>query len=184
MIYSHLALSQHEWKFLEACLQPKLLKKGQLLLSRGQTADWAVFVGKGIIRNFLIHDKKELTLFFAFENELAAPYEFYQQLPMRSALQALTQTSVLLIHYQDLQDFYALSANTQKLGRLLMEHLYLKELERSKIKLALRPQDHYAYIEKQYPQLIHKVQSQHLASYMGITRESLSRIKRRRSRAI
>ena len=184
VIFDHLPLSPEEWKFLEARIHTKSLKKGEKLLTSGEISRAAYFIHRGILRNFLTHDNKEVTLFFAFENDLAIPYEFFSRAPAESCLQALTKSEVLLIHYDDLQAFFELSANTQKLGRLLMEQLFLKEKERSKTMLTLRPQDYYSHIEKEQPQLIHRIQSQHLASYMGITRESLSRIKKRRSKSV
>ncbi|MEL6863068.1 MAG: Crp/Fnr family transcriptional regulator [Bacteroidota bacterium] len=174
-------LTEEEWHFLLPFLRLKSLDKGEILVHQGQINHSLIFVLKGALRTFFLSKGREINLDFTFANHMVSCYHFFRREPSDEFIQAMQTSEILIMEVEDAESFLGHFPNAQKLAHKLMSCLLLNEVDRLKAQLALNPEEIYAKIEQEHPQYIHKVQSQHLASYIGITRESLSRIKKRRS---
>jgi CRP-like cAMP-binding protein len=168
---------------LESCLsyqQIKYFKKGDFLIKEGDICQYSYFVQEGILRVFYIDDKgKEHLLQFAPEGWFAADHEStYFRKASTYYIQALEDTTV----YQLNDDFFEkLSLKdpvfTQFNEKLLHNHIH--HLQKRIIQLiAKTAEERYVEFTKTYPDILMRVPQTMVASYLGITPESLSRIRK------
>ena len=157
-------------------------KKREHLLLVGQKEDYVSFVGKGCIRTYFIKENgEEATRYVAFENTfINSLSSFLNRTPSQEAVQALEDTEGLRIHRDRLE--HLLNANP------LAQALYTKRVEmafdhnnwRLETLMTMPAKARYQYFLDNQPEVIQRLSNKVLASYLGITQESLSRIKGRR----
>ena len=163
---------------LEKLIGDEEFLKDSFLLREGQIARKLYFVESGLLRGFHYKDSKEVINWFSYENLFAtAMYSFVSQKPSYENIQALENTKVKTITYQKLQDLYKRHPDFERIGRLLTEQYYI-QLEERLISLQFQTaKERYENILQKEPQLIHRISLGHLASYLGMTQENLSRVR-------
>lgn len=176
------SLNRHLFE-LESCLlsqQIKHIKKGEFLIKEGDICQYAYFVQQGILRTFYIDEKgKEHLLQFSPENWFAADHEslFYRK-ASSYYIQALEDSIV----YQLDDDFFEqLSVKDptyiQFNQKLLHNHIH--QLQKRIIQLiAYTAEERYLEFTKNYPDILLRVPQAMVASFLGMTPESLSRIRK------
>lgn len=161
--------------------KPKQLLAGEVFASPDRVCKHIGFLQSGIARVYHLQTGKEITDYFntPLRNPLVSSFvSFLTQKVSREYVAALTDCELLLIHQEDLEQLYAQFKSMERLGRLLAERNYLLALERIE---SLQNQDassRYEAFLKLYPQLVNQVPNHYIASYLGITPESLSRIRK------
>ena len=104
---------------------------------------------------------------------------FFLQVKSHESIQAIEDTTVLYIDYPELQDIYHRFPEFNFTGRVLTEKYYTLSEQRLKSLRLQRAHDRYGYLLEDHPELIQRVPSKYIASYLGITLETLSRIRAR-----
>ena len=133
-----------------------------ILLEEGKVADRLFFIHKGALRLFFYNEGKDITFQFFFEGDFVASFDsLYKRKPSLFSLESIEQTEVFAIKRED---FYSLMEQTPLLKREYEEKL----IER------------YEELLREYPGIIQRVPQHYIASYLGITPVSLSRIRNRR----
>ena len=152
-----------------------------ILLEEGKVADKLYLVRKGCLRLFFYNEGKDITFQFFFEGNFVASFDsLYKRTPSLFYLESIEPTELTAIRRAD---FYNLIDNDSSLRQLYEEklidrfHVYL-QLFLSRIKNT--PQQRYEELLKEYPDIIQRVPQHYIASYLGITPVSLSRIRNRR----
>ena len=152
-----------------------------ILLEEGKVADRLFFIHKGALRLFFFYEGKDITFQFFFEGDFVASFDsLYKRKPSLFSLESIEQTEVFAIKRED---FYSLMEQTPLLKREYEEklierfHVY-QQLFLSRIKNT--PQQRYEELLREYPGIIQRVPQHYIASYLGITPVSLSRIRIRR----
>ncbi len=152
-----------------------------ILLEEGKVADRLFFIRKGCLRLFFYNEGKDITFQFFFEGDFVASFDsLYKRKPSLFSLESIEQTEVSAIKREE---FYNLMEQIPWLRREYEEklierfHVY-QQLFLSRIKNA--PQQRYEELLKEYPNIIQRVPQHYIASYLGITPVSLSRIRNRR----
>ncbi len=168
---------------LEQCLsyqEVKTFKKGAHLLQEGDICKYAYFVEKGLLRTYYIDDKgKEHLLQFAPEGWFITDHDsMYYQKPSAYYIQALEDSTV---HQLSNSFFEHLASQNQDFSqfntRLL--HNHISHLQRRIIQLiSATAEDRYLSFTQMYPDILLRVPQTMVASYLGITPESLSRIRK------
>jgi CRP/FNR family transcriptional regulator, anaerobic regulatory protein len=172
-------LSENEWNDFSDKLQLKTALKGQLLLQEGQVENTIRFLLKGATRHYFINKGEEYTLDFHFEGDfITAYYSFINREPSSVYIEVLEHSEMIIIDYLALQEFYKCYHNGDKIGRLFAEFQYSKRLKKEMDFLALNAQQLYADLMLKNPDLIAGISVKHMASYLGIKPESLSRIRK------
>ncbi|MEC5142811.1 Crp/Fnr family transcriptional regulator [Chitinophaga sp. 212800010-3] len=167
------------WEQFEAMLHPVSFKTGSLLSEAGKTANAIYFLETGIVRVFTIHEGREISLDFAFPGTFSTSYaSFITQQPAEVSLQAVTPVEGYVCYYHDLQALYRHSPQSEKIGRLIAEQQYLRKFNRELSFLRYSAQERYLQLLKEYPQVVQHIPVKHIASYLGIEPESLSRIRK------
>jgi CRP-like cAMP-binding protein len=160
-------------------LNQKILKKGDFLLKEGQRVNEIAFIEKGALRFYYLSDGREINAHFFLENDYAVSYlDFLKNTPSKYYIQALEDCEVFTFNSQSLQKAYDVSKNWERYGRIIAESLYASASNRFESFLFLSAKERYLQMINDYPRYIDRIPLYHLASYLGIERESLSRIRK------
>ncbi|WP_338769747.1 Crp/Fnr family transcriptional regulator [Bernardetia sp. ABR2-2B] len=171
--------SEEECSMFAPNLKRKILQKGEFLLNEGQKVNEIAFVEKGVLRLFYLSNDKEINNHFFLENDYAVSYlDFLKGTPSRYYIQALEDCELITFNSQALQIAYQESKNWERFGRIIAESVYATATNRVESFLFLSAKERYLQMIKDYPLFIQKIPLYHLASYLGIERESLSRIRK------
>jgi CRP-like cAMP-binding protein len=165
-----------------AAARTSLIAKGGFLVELGDVSHLLYFIHSGAIRYMLIVPESgdDVTKDFSFAPAFAASFgSAVSGQPARVGIAAMTDCVVSSWPLQRLTALYDVDAEWQKLGRKLAEWLYVRKEDREIAFLTQTPEQRYASLMLKFPDNIAQVPQKHLASYLGITPESLSRLKAR-----
>lgn len=153
--------------------------KGEYLCIPGKVATEIGFLLKGVYRVYFLINNKESTRVLNSENIFVTSIpSFTTQKPSTEYVEALENLELLMLSYQDLQKMYEISSKWEKLGRLLIEYYYNEQQKRIYSLIALTAQQRYEEFVKESPELIQRVPQYIIANYLGISPETLSRIRK------
>jgi CRP-like cAMP-binding protein len=171
-------LDNETLKVLESISSDKKFKKGDLLLRQNEICDKSYLIISGIARKFYLNNGKEITTELYFENDLAVSFDSYSlQLPSREFIEALTDVTVSIIHYQAFQDAKLKYPKLLALDLMYAEY-YGMWVENRLIEFhTMTATERYLEILNKSPHVIQKIPLTIIASYLGITLETLSRIR-------
>jgi CRP-like cAMP-binding protein len=149
-------------------------------VEQGKVCKHIAFVNKGLLRTFYLNDKAEIvTSCFCSENKFATSYRsLILQIPSTISIQALEETELLVIEYKDLQELYASSVAWQNVGRKITEREYFVMEQYASILNNETAKEKYLRLLAEQPEIIQKSPVQFIASYLGITTRTLSRIRK------
>lgn len=172
--------TEEEWRAHQSALSRRWLKKGEFLLSEGQVCNHVSFVNKGLFRNYNIVRAEERTQFFVLENEYATDYcSFVTRQPSRDIIEAMEDAEILQLEYNVMQSLYEKFGVWQKYGRLIAEYVFVFTAFRSQNLLLKTPEELYLQLMQEKPQIFERVPLKYIASFLGVTPEALSRIRKR-----
>lgn len=173
-------LSEHDWKLFSSKLNYLELKKKQHLITAGQIENNLSFIEKGIVRAFIPGEENDLTFAFAFPESFVSAYDsFLSGNPSSYSIEALTDLSCWQISRSDLEFIYASTQIGNLIGRKAAEELYLKKSKREISLLHENATQRYERLFDENPELIKYIPLKYLASYIGITPQAISRIRKR-----
>jgi CRP-like cAMP-binding protein len=170
-----------DWQLLEPHLETIELSKGQFFAEQGRREKWVAFVCEGDFRQFYELEGEEKTTYFYFEGHLMSAYfSCITGMPSRLSIEALTDARILRFSYSTLLELFSQSHNWEKFGRLLAEYLAMGLEERMVDLLTLSPEKRYQQLlQSNKRKILERIPQQYIASYLGITPVSLSRIRNR-----
>lgn len=173
-------VNDKDWDFFSSKLQRKYFPKKTSISNIGQVEDHISFIEKGIVRVFLPkEDEEEITFGFSFENEFISAYDsFLTQSSSKYQLETLVETSLLSISYSDLQEVYQQTKIGNLIGRLVAERLFILKSNRALSLLNDSAEQRYLNLFTERPNLIKEIPLKYIASYIGVTPQSLSRIRK------
>jgi CRP-like cAMP-binding protein len=175
-------VSKLDWDFFKSKLQRRIILKKTIFLKINEIENHISFIESGVVRLFLPKEnpEKETTFGFSFKNQFVSAYDsFLTQKPSLYQLQALTEISILSISYKDLQEVYQTSQIGNLIGRLTAERLFLIKSKREQNLLNLTAEERYLNLFKERPELIKVIPLKYISSYIGVTAQALSRIRKR-----
>lgn len=163
---------------LEEIIQTKTFSKKELVVKEGDVSNCIFFIEKGFARSFYTKDGKDITAWFMAENDvIISVASFFTRIKSYENIEALEETTVHYIHYQELEELYRNFSEFNTTGRLLATHYYILSEERLYNMRKQTAEERYYFMLDKYPQLILRAQVSHIASYLGLTIETLSRIR-------
>jgi CRP-like cAMP-binding protein len=153
-------------------------KKGEVILQEGRVENYVSYVCKGIVGMFLTKEAEEICYGFVFENGYLSAYDsFLQRTPAQFSVLALENVLLASISYDNLQLVLNSSIEGQAFGRQIAEKLYIKSQQRIIAFLTQSAEERYLDLMKERPEVFKRVKQKYIASYLGITPVSLSRIR-------
>lgn len=173
-------MSESDWLFFSSKLVRRELPKKAKLLEVAKVEKYLSFIETGIVRLFIPKLENDLTFGFCFENEFVSAYDsFLNQSPSIYQIETLTPTIIWSLSYEDLQVIYKNTSIGNTIGRLAAENLYKIKAQRELSLLNETAEERYLNIFSQRPKLLKHIPLKYLASYIGITPQALSRIRKR-----
>ena len=175
-------ISNSDWNFFISKLHRRIVSKKSVFIKVNQIENHISFIESGIVRLFIPREnpEKEITFGFSFKNQFVSAYDsFLTQLPSNYQLQALTETTMLSISYKDLQSVYKSTQIGNLIGRLTAEDLFLIKSKREQDLLNLTAEQRYLKLFKERPELLESIPLKYISSYIGVTAQALSRIRKR-----
>lgn len=175
-------ISTKDWDFFNSKLQRRVIKKKAIFLKLNDIENHISFIESGVVRLYIPKEdpEKEITFGFSFKNQFISAYDsFLTQKPSKYQLQALTETTILSITYADLQEVYKKTQIGNLIGRLTAERLFLIKSKREQNLLNLSAEERYLKLFKERPELLQVIPLKYISSYIGITAQALSRIRKR-----
>lgn len=173
-------LTEKDCDLFEPFLHTRQIKKKDIILSEGQICKELGFINNGAFRMYYLADGKEINTHFSFENEFVVNYDsFLQEAPSRYFIQALEDAEIVTFNLPTLQSAYNQSQNWERFGRIMAEYSYKLTTKRVEGFMFIDAEQRYLQMIKETPHLLERVPLYHLASYLGVERESLSRLRKK-----
>ena len=173
-------VSDPDWKLFSSKLLAQEFPKKTVVLKTGQTENYLSFIEKGIVRFYIQKEEQDYTFSFSFANEFVSGYDsFLTRIPSLYHIETITETTLWRVSYDDLQEIYDKTSVGNIIGRNASERLYLEGLKRELSLLIDSAEQRYLKLLSDQPKLIQEIPLKYLASYIGITPQALSRIRKR-----
>lgn len=175
-------LSPECFQELREKMEIRQFKKGEIIVKEGQYADKSYYIVQGCARAYYLHEGRDISDWFAFENEfISAIVSFFTDRPSPHYIEVL-QDAILIEMSRDvinqLSDKYH---DFERLIRVVVTHTMLSQRERISSILFHTAEEKYEQMLAIRPDIAQRVPLMHIASYLGMTLETLSRIRKQKS---
>ncbi len=163
---------------MSALAQEVAYPKGYPLFEAGHTRRTVYFIQQGIARAYCYNDETELTFWFGTEGDVVLSYNSYvYRKPGYEHIELLEDSVLFQVPGEALDELYATDIHMANWGRKLAEQELIKTEERFISRQFRTATERYAELLQQTPELLQRVQLGHIASYLGVTQVTLSRIR-------
>ncbi len=167
-------LKNHLVHFLK---ERELLKK-EFLLKAGHICRNICFIQKGLMRCFYIKDEHEVCSWFMKEGDVIVSVEsFFNQVKSYESIQAVEDCETYCLEYSQLEHIYKEYPEFNFIGRVLLQKYYKLSEQRLYSMRMQSAAERYQFLLNHFPEIVMRVSTTDIASYLGISRETLSRIK-------
>jgi CRP-like cAMP-binding protein len=179
-ITEKIAITDEEFAFCKTLFVPKKIRRRQYLLQEGDVAKYTAFVEKGILRSYTIDEKgNEHILQFALEGWWLADIDsFFHNNPSIFNMDALEDSELLLITKASYEELLQKVPKLERYFRILLQNNLIVTQRRLLGSLSQTAEEKYTKFLSTYTGCMERVPQHMIASYLGITRETLSRIRK------
>lgn len=159
-------------------LTPMNLPKYHLLHTENTVCNHTFIIEKGAARVFYYKDGKDITAHFAFDGQaLTAIDSQLQGKKSKYNIELLEDSTLFSLNWSDLELLFQKSILHERFGRLFLQQIYVELVERIEDLQFHTAQERYELLIQKQPQILNRVALKHISSYLGITQETLSRIR-------
>ncbi|MDR6341919.1 CRP-like cAMP-binding protein [Filimonas zeae] len=183
-LFAHLKnfyhLSREAQIALQECFQQITLPRNEFLIREGKTCRHMFFLEQGCLRGYYNLDGKEITHWFGFENDFITSFHsFITHQPAVESIQLMEAGTLWAISKEALTGLYDRHHEIERLVRIVYEKYYIRLEERYVNAQFKTATERYEELLQQSPHIIERVPLGYIASYLGISQETLSRIRAR-----
>jgi CRP/FNR family transcriptional regulator, anaerobic regulatory protein len=172
-------LTDEELQSANHLFTERLLKKGEFWVKEGEFNADMLFVNKGMLRSYFLKNEVEKTFDLTIENQLVTcTYCYTFGLPSKDFIQAVEDTNLCIISKENLDTLYTQSYKWERLSRILFEGYTIGQEIRLRSFIADTAQERYEQLATEQPELLQRTPQIYLANFLGITPQSLSRLRR------
>ncbi len=172
-------LSGEEWEAVMPFIETRNLKKNEYFVREGEIARYISFTQSGYLRVYYNHDGDEITRDISpLHSFVTALPSYISQTPSYEIIQAITGCELFVIYHDNLELLYDSYSNWQRVGRRVIEEMFVQTQSRIYAFITQPAEVRYKEMMKQFPDIFQHVPLQYIASYLGITSQSLSRLRR------
>ena len=158
------------------------LKKGEFFNMQNMVCNDLGLIIKGIFRIYYNNPEsgEETNIFFFSEDQFIVSFRsFVSRIACHYFIEAMEDAEIIYITYRDLSELYETHPNWARFGRLLAEQFFSYSQTRTEELLFFTPEQRYTRLLGEHPNIINRIAAYHIASFLGITNPSLSRIRKR-----
>jgi CRP-like cAMP-binding protein len=179
-LYQHPLINPQELQTISDAHEKVKFSKGDFLLKKGQVANAYFCIEKGLVRSYVYdYDGNDITTGFTGQNELAIDVvSLFNRLPTVEYFQALTDVECYVIYMDKFQVLYHSIVGFNEWGRGWMSESLFQLKQRTISMITDSASERYLRLQKQHPQILQQAPLKYIASYLGITDTSLSRIRK------
>jgi CRP-like cAMP-binding protein len=180
-VAKHISLEKKEISYFTSLLIKKEIRRKELVLREGQPCNTISYVQTGVLRAFYCdEDNNESIIMFAINDWwITDMYSFTTEKPSMLTIEALEDSLIFQLQKTDLEQLYLNIPKFEKFFRIIMQNAYVREQLRVIQNLSMTAEERYANFQKKYPQFASRVPLKQIASYLGITPEFLSVIRKK-----
>ncbi|GAB3507102.1 Crp/Fnr family transcriptional regulator [Spirosoma knui] len=179
-IQHYIPLSSADEASITALFRQQKLRKGEHLLQAGQVCKNVFFVEQGLVRYYTSMDGEERTNYFNKEGEFVCDYaSFLPQQPSLTNIQALEPSTIYTISHANMDVFYEKVEHGERFGRLAIGEVFVTAIHQLHSFYNDSPELRYQTFLAKFPEVGQRIPQYHIASYVGIKPQSLSRIRKR-----
>lgn len=158
-------------------------KKKEIILKEGQVEHYVSYNISGCVALLVNYNGTEISKSFSLEGSFFSSYgSFLTREPSQLTVVALEDTLIERIDHNSLQKAYEVSFEAQRDGRLIAEKLYIEEIKRTLSLISKNAEERYIELLQNKPELFRRIPLKYLASYIGVTPVSLSRLRNKLAR--
>lgn len=183
-IAKHIELDKEETAYFISIIKLQHVKKKEKVLREGQICKYISFVHSGILRAYhLDKECKEATIMFALPDWwITDMFCFINQQPAMLNIEAIENSIIFQLQKKDLDQLYLKVPKFERFFRIIMQNAYIREQLRVIQNLSLTAEERYNNFLDRYPQIVQQVTQKQIASYLGITPEFLSAVRKNKSK--
>lgn len=172
------------WEKSQKIYSPRKLSYGDYFIKQGARPTEFAFVFSGVLREYYLTDQgSEYIKSFNFPGEFTGSYfDLLTEQPSTCNIRAITDCVLGVAKFSDFRNLFQEDISWERLGRIFAESLFLKKARREYELLALDAEERYELLLRSRPNIEELIPQYHIASYLGITPVSLSRIKSKRKK--
>jgi CRP-like cAMP-binding protein len=173
-------LSPAAQQYLRDRVIPCTVPKRKLLLKEGMTCEHIYFIVKGALRGFTREEQKDITTWITVENEMVSSIlSLDERVKSFENIQALEKCELLSLTLAELEEMYERFPETNILARKILQRYYADAEQRAFIARLTKAENKYRYFLKRHQPLSNRIPLKYIASYLGVTLETLSRIRKK-----
>lgn len=180
-IERHVALTADEKKYLTTVLHAKTVPQKNVLIRQGHVCRYLFFVVSGSLRAYnLDKNGRESTIMFGVQDWwITDMYAFVNQKPALLSLETLADSRVLALAHDAFEEVLHTLPKLERFFRILFQNAYIREQQRVLDTISLSTEERYLRFIAKYPQIVERVTQKQIASYLGVTPEFLSSVKKK-----
>lgn len=184
-VAQHIELSEAEQQLFVSRLKHRKLRRKQYLLQAGDVSKYENFVVKGLLRAYTVDDKgQEHVAMFAMEGWwISDLYSFLTDTPATLHIDALEDSEVLSIERPDLERLYIEIPKLERFFRILFQNAFVSNQQRILAGISQTAEQRYLAFIRKYPSLEQRIPQHQIASFLGLTPETISRIRRQQAQS-
>ena len=177
----HIPLSENDKKLIVSCLRERKVKKGQFLVHEGAVSRCTNFVNEGSVRTYFIDmNGQEHIVQFAIEGWWISDLNsFIMQVPATFNVQAIEDCVILELPFESLEMLYEKIPMMERYFRVVTQRAFVAFQQRIVQNISMTAEDRYLAFQQKYPKIELRIPQKLVASYLGISAEFLSKIKKR-----
>ncbi|MEJ5144397.1 Crp/Fnr family transcriptional regulator [Sphingobacterium sp. MYb388] len=179
LISTYARFSETDIAIIKSKFTQHKFKQKEYILEEGQVSTHLHFIAIGLVRIFYVKDGKEITSYLSSDNGFVSSYSsFINQSKSYEYIQCLEKSQTLAITYKDMQELYEAVPQWERIGRFFSEQNVLCLADRLlKLQSILAKEKYLEFLKTSSEKIVQRTPLIHIASYLGITPESLSRIR-------
>ena len=178
-ISKHITLDEKEKQFFISLLHYRKLKKGEILLNFGEVSKYNYFIISGCLRNYSIDEYggEHIISFAPADWWTSDLYSYLTETPSELIIDALLPTEIFEIRKEDMENIFTSIPKFERFFRILFQNSIVNHLLRIKEVMSIPAEERYLQFIKRYPNIYKEIPLKHIASYLGISPEFLSKIR-------
>ncbi|MFD1755250.1 Crp/Fnr family transcriptional regulator [Rufibacter sediminis] len=171
-------ISLSAWEALSKALTQVSIPRNSFLVQEGMVCNHLYFLEQGCLRGYYNLDGKEITYWFGFENHfITSFYSFISRKPGIENIQTLEDSTLWGISYEALNQLFDLHKDLERVVRIINEQYYIRLEERLMAMQFKTARERYEQLLESSPHILRRISLGQIASYLGISQETLSRIR-------